>query len=184
MEYEYKVIDVSDGAIGSFLLGEGRIETTTLEVYINAMASDGWKMIFMTNVMQRQLVISDRETIMITFERPVPQKQQKEKSEQAARRYLNFVKKGKIEGKDTTTSATRAAISLIKQKDRLNNIQASNEEKDKSMEIRKVADAKSRQNNTLHNDNETKVSLKSTEHVIQPKEGVKISNHFILPTKD
>ncbi len=41
MEYEYKVIDVADGAISSFLLGEGRIETGVLEAYINAMASEG-----------------------------------------------------------------------------------------------------------------------------------------------
>ena len=37
MEYEYKVIDVADGAISSLLLGEGRIETEVLEAYINAM---------------------------------------------------------------------------------------------------------------------------------------------------
>lgn len=45
MEYEYKVIDVADGAISSLLLGEGRIETEVLEAYINAMASEGWRMV-------------------------------------------------------------------------------------------------------------------------------------------
>jgi len=34
MEYEYKVIDVADGAISSVLLGEGRIETAVLEAYL------------------------------------------------------------------------------------------------------------------------------------------------------
>ncbi len=79
MEYEYKVIDVADGAISSFLIGEGRIETGVLEAYINAMASEGWRMVFMTKVMQRHLLISDRETLMVTFERRVPE------SERAAR---------------------------------------------------------------------------------------------------
>lgn len=79
MDYEYKVIDVADGAISSLLLGEGRIETEVLEAYINAMASEGWRMVFMEKVMQRHLVIADRETLMITFERRVPE------SEQAAR---------------------------------------------------------------------------------------------------
>ena len=79
MEYEYKVIDVADGAISSFLLGEGRIETGVLEAYINAMASEGWRMVFMTKVMQRHLLVSDRETLMVTFERRVPE------SERAAR---------------------------------------------------------------------------------------------------
>lgn len=73
MEYEYKVIDVADGAISSLLLGEGRIETGILEAYINAMASEGWRMVFMTKVMQRHLVVSDRETLMVTFERRVPE---------------------------------------------------------------------------------------------------------------
>lgn len=72
MEYEYKVIDVADGEISSALLGEGRIETDVLEAYINAMAAQGWRMVFMTKVMQRHLVTSDRETLMITFERRVP----------------------------------------------------------------------------------------------------------------
>lgn len=73
MEYEYKVIDVADGAISSLLLGEGRIETNVLEAYINAMASEGWRLVFMVKVMQRHLVVADRETLMITFERPVPE---------------------------------------------------------------------------------------------------------------
>lgn len=79
MEYEYKVIDVADGSISSLLLGEGRIETGVLEAYINAMASEGWRMVFMSKVMQRHLVVSDRETLMVTFERRVPE------SERAAR---------------------------------------------------------------------------------------------------
>ena len=72
MEYEYKVIDVADGSISSVLLGEGRIETNVLEAYINAMAAEGWRMIFMSKVMQRHLVAYNRETLMITFERKVP----------------------------------------------------------------------------------------------------------------
>lgn len=73
MEYEYKVIDVADGAVSALLLGEGRIETEVLEAYINAMASEGWRLVFMEKVMQRHLVIADRETLMITFERRVPE---------------------------------------------------------------------------------------------------------------
>jgi hypothetical protein len=73
MEYEYKVIDVADGEISSLLLGEGRVETNVLQAYINAQASEGWRMVFMEKVMQRHLVISDRETLMITFERRVPE---------------------------------------------------------------------------------------------------------------
>lgn len=80
MEYEYKVIDVADGSLSSLLLGEGRIETSVLEAYINAMAAEGWRLIFMTKVMQRHLVVSDRETLMITFERAVPKDKQAERA--------------------------------------------------------------------------------------------------------
>jgi hypothetical protein len=73
MEFEYKVIDVADGSVSSFLLGEGRIETNVLEAYLNAMAADGWRLVFMEKVLQRHLVITDRETLMITFERRVPE---------------------------------------------------------------------------------------------------------------
>lgn len=73
MEYEYKVIDVADGSISSALLGEGRIETAVLEAYINAMAAEGWRLKFMEKVLQRHVVVADRETLMITFERPVPE---------------------------------------------------------------------------------------------------------------
>ena len=75
MEYEYKVIDVADGAVSSVLLGEGRIETQVLEAYLNAMAAEGWRMVFMEKVMQRHLLTSDRETLMVTFERRVPDAQ-------------------------------------------------------------------------------------------------------------
>ena len=82
MEYEYKVIDVADGAISSFLLGDGRIETNVLQAYINAMASEGWRLVFMAKVMQRHLLIAERETLMITFERRVPES---ERASRAAR---------------------------------------------------------------------------------------------------
>lgn len=73
MDYEYKVIDVADGGISSFLLGEGRIETQVLEAYLNAMSAEGWRLVFMEKVLQRHLLITDRETLMITFERRVPE---------------------------------------------------------------------------------------------------------------
>ena len=75
MEYEYKVIDVADGAISTVLLGDGRIETKVLEAYINAMAAEGWRMVFMEKVMQRYLLTNERETLMISFERRVSEDQ-------------------------------------------------------------------------------------------------------------
>lgn len=106
MQFEYKVIDVADGGISSLLLGEGRIETEVLEAYINAMASDGWRLIFMTKVMQRHLLISDRETLMITFERPVPES---ERALRAARCVDDVIRAEERAKQKGTTAAVGAA---------------------------------------------------------------------------
>lgn len=98
MEYEYKVIDVADGSISSLLLGEGRIETEVLEAYINAMASEGWRMVFMAKVMQRHLVIADRETLMITFERRVPEDLREGRAARCIDDVLNAEKAAKKKG--------------------------------------------------------------------------------------
>ena len=109
MEFEYKVIDVADGAISSFLLGEGRIETKVLEAYLNAMAADGWRMIFMEKVMQRHLVVSDRETLMITFERKVPEDQREER----AARVIDDVIDAEESAKKQAKSAAIGSAALV-----------------------------------------------------------------------
>jgi len=118
MEYEYKVIDVADGAISSLLLGEGRIETSVLEAYINAMASEGWRMIFMEKVMQRHVLISQRETLMITFERKVPEDQQTIRAERCIDDVINAEEQAKKININAAlgaavTSATIAATGSI-----------------------------------------------------------------------
>ncbi len=108
MEYEYKVIDVADGSISSALLGEGRIETNVLEAYINAMAAQGWRMVFMTKVMQRHLVVSDRETLMITFERRVPEAER----EARAARCIDDVIAAEDQAKRVGGKAAAGAVAL------------------------------------------------------------------------
>lgn len=109
MEYEYKVIDVADGSVSSLLLGEGRIETEVLEAYINAMASEGWRMVFMTKVMQRHLVISDRETLMVTFERRVPESER----EARAARCIDDVINAEQRAKKAGHMAAAGAVGLV-----------------------------------------------------------------------
>ncbi len=114
MEYEYKVIDVADGSISSLLLGEGRIETNVLQAYINAQASEGWRLIFMEKVMQRHLVVSDRETLMITFERKVPESERKARAERCIDDVLDAEEAAKKGGRKAAIgAATIAATSVI-----------------------------------------------------------------------
>jgi hypothetical protein len=108
LEYEYKVIDVADGSISSLLLGEGRIETAVLEAYINAMAAEGWRMVFMEKVMQRHLVISDRETLMITFERKVPEEERESRATRVIDDIIDAEAGSKRQGRKATVGAAAA----------------------------------------------------------------------------
>ena len=110
MEYEYKVIDVADGAISSMLLSEGRIETDVLEAYLNAMAAEGWRMVFMANVMQRHLVISDRETLMVTFERRVPEHQREARSARVLDDVIAAEDRAKVVGRKAAAGTIGLAV--------------------------------------------------------------------------
>lgn len=114
MEYEYKVIDVADGAISSLLLGEGRIETNVLQAYINAQASEGWRLIFMEKVMQRHLVLSDRETLMVTFERRVPEAERVARAARCLDDVIDAEEAAKKVGKQAAIgSAALVAASIV-----------------------------------------------------------------------
>lgn len=110
MEYEYKVIDVADGAISSVLLGEGRIETNVLQAYLNAMASEGWRMVFMTKVMQRHLVVSDRETLMITFERQIPESEREARAARCIDDVIEAEEAAKSQGYKAAAGAVGLAV--------------------------------------------------------------------------
>lgn len=110
MEYEYKVIDVADGAISSILLNEGRIETDVLQAYLNAMAAEGWRVVFMANVMQRHMVLYDRETLMVTFERPVPEHQRQARSARVLDDVIAAEDRAKVQGRKAAAGAVGVAL--------------------------------------------------------------------------
>ena len=110
MEYEYKVIDVADGAISSLLLGNGRIETGVLEAYINAMASEGWRLVFMAKVLQRHLVVADRETLMVTFERRVPESEREVRAARCIDDVIAAEEKAKKQGYKAAAGALALGV--------------------------------------------------------------------------
>jgi len=124
LRFEYKVIDVADGAISSLLLGEGRIETEVLEAYINAMASEGWRMVFMTKVMQRHLVIANRETLMITFERAVPESEQAVRAARCIDDVIAAEEKARRKGHVAAAGAAGLAVSAAVLGAIVNNIES------------------------------------------------------------
>ena len=101
---------MADGAISSALLGEGRIETGVLEAYINAMASEGWRMVFMTKVMQRHLLVSDRETLMVTFERRVPESERAARAARCIDDVIAAEEKAKRVGRKAVAGAAGAVL--------------------------------------------------------------------------
>lgn len=113
MEYEYKVIDVADGAISSVLLGSGRIETGVLEAYINAMASEGWRMVFMEKVLQRHLVVAERETLMITFERRVPESEREARAARCIDDVIAAEDKAKTQGYKAAAGAVALGVGTV-----------------------------------------------------------------------
>ena len=68
MRYEAKIIDATAGAVSAVLMGDGRIGTNVLPAYINTMAEDGWRMVFMQEVMWRH-IDGDPERLMVKFKR-------------------------------------------------------------------------------------------------------------------
>lgn len=87
MEYEYKVVDVADGSFSSLLLSDKGIAADVLQAYLNAMAAEGWRMIFMEKVRSHHLLVKEPDTLLITFERRVPE----EKREARAARTVDDV---------------------------------------------------------------------------------------------
>lgn len=122
MEYEYKVIDVADGAVSSFLLGEGRIETEVLEAYLNAMASEGWRLVFMEKVMQRHLIVSDRETLMITFERRVPEAERAARAARCIDDVINAEDSAKRKGRNAALGVAGVVVGTAIAGDVLNSL--------------------------------------------------------------
>ena len=92
------------------LLSEGRIETDVLEAYLNAMAAEGWRMVFMANVMQRHLVISDRETLMVTFERRVPEHQREARSARVLDDVIAAEDRAKVVGRKAAAGTIGLAV--------------------------------------------------------------------------
>lgn len=128
MEFEYKVIDVADGSISSLLLGEGRIETNVLQAYINAQASEGWRLVFMEKVMQRHLVISDRETLMITFERRVPESQRAARAARCLDDVIDAEEAAKKMGRNAAVGAVALAATSAVAGNLIQNLFDSSEE--------------------------------------------------------
>jgi len=69
--YSYEVRLVSQGVLGTLLLGRSRIRAEAVSGVLNEMGSRGYRNTFQVLESRRFLIFWQRETLIITFERSV-----------------------------------------------------------------------------------------------------------------
>ena len=67
----YKVEVVSEGAIGTVLLGASKLPVKKMEQVMNQYGYQGWTVSFMLIEKKRFLLFWQREAAVITFEKPI-----------------------------------------------------------------------------------------------------------------
>lgn len=66
---EYKVITVSEGALGTIFLGASGMPIEKMEIALNKEATDGWQVVFQVIEKKRFWLFWSRETVIITLGR-------------------------------------------------------------------------------------------------------------------
>jgi hypothetical protein len=66
---EYKVMQVSEGAIGTIFLGASGMPLDKLEETLNEEAKDGWQLVFQVIESRRFWLFWSRETVILTLGR-------------------------------------------------------------------------------------------------------------------
>lgn len=66
---EYKVVIVSEGALGTVFLGASSLPVAKLEAALNKFAGEGWQLTFQVIEKRRFLLFWTRETVVLTLGR-------------------------------------------------------------------------------------------------------------------
>jgi hypothetical protein len=66
---EYKVMVVSEGAIGTLFLGASGMPLKKLEATLNEQAQDGWQLVFQVLEQRRFWLFWTRESVVVTLGR-------------------------------------------------------------------------------------------------------------------
>lgn len=69
MKKEYKVVAVSEGALGTILAGASKLPLQKMESVMNNYGREGWNMDFMVIEHKRYLLFWERESAVLTFSR-------------------------------------------------------------------------------------------------------------------
>lgn len=66
---EYKVLEVSEGALGTLFLGASGLPLQRLEATLNEQAAEGWQLVFQVIESKRFMLFWRREVVIITLGR-------------------------------------------------------------------------------------------------------------------
>ncbi len=66
---EYKVVIYTEGALGSILLGESKIDPENFAKFLNKHAEEGYRVVTIEREIRRTALVFDREAMVIVLER-------------------------------------------------------------------------------------------------------------------
>ncbi len=66
---EYKVIAITEGALGTLFLGASGMPLQKVEATLNKEASEGWQLVFQVMENRRFWLFWSRETVIVTLGR-------------------------------------------------------------------------------------------------------------------
>lgn len=66
---EYKVVIYQEGMLGSLLLGAAKVDPVKFSDFLNANASQGWRVVTMEKDMRRMLLFFKREAYVVIMAR-------------------------------------------------------------------------------------------------------------------
>ncbi|MBL8012312.1 MAG: DUF4177 domain-containing protein [Candidatus Omnitrophica bacterium] len=66
---EYKAVIYQEGALGSLLLGESKVDPVRLTSFLNQHASEGWRVVTLERENRRMFGFWNREAMVIILER-------------------------------------------------------------------------------------------------------------------
>lgn len=66
---EYKVVHIAEGGCGTLLLGSSGLPMKTIESELNALAAEGWQVVFQVLEQKRFWLFWTREAMIVTLGR-------------------------------------------------------------------------------------------------------------------
>ncbi len=66
---EYKLVHIAEGGCGTLLLGSSGLPLKKVEAELNALAAQGWQVVFQVLEMKRFWLFWQREAVIVTLGR-------------------------------------------------------------------------------------------------------------------